>query len=75
LGHNVKYAARTGNDTKWRVEFVDETGVKREEVFDKIIMAVGQTGQRLMPVGIEGLENFKGQVLHGQSFKRYVILD
>jgi dimethylaniline monooxygenase (N-oxide forming) len=74
-GHNVKHISRTSDDAKWRIEFVDKIGVEHEEVFDKIIMAVGQTGQRLMPVGIESLENFKGRVLHGQSFKRCVVLN
>jgi len=70
LSTTVKGITRTSDDTKWLLTFIDGKRVGHEELFDKVIMAVGQTGQRLMPVGINGLENFKGQILHGQAFKR-----
>ncbi|RDW81857.1 hypothetical protein BP6252_02969 [Coleophoma cylindrospora] len=70
LGHSVKGVSRVNDDTQWRLDFVDQAGVQHEEIFDRLVMAHGQTGARHMPVGIEGLENFKGKVIHGQAFKR-----
>ncbi|RDW62513.1 hypothetical protein BP5796_10815 [Coleophoma crateriformis] len=70
LGHAVKGVSRVNDDTQWRLDFVDKAGVQRDEIFDRLVMAHGQTGTRHMPVGIEGLENFKGKVIHGQAFKR-----
>ena len=55
----------------WRLQYVDMMGAQHEEIFDKVIMAVGQNGKRVWPFGISGLDNFNGRVLHGQSFKRY----
>ncbi|KAH9204067.1 dimethylaniline monooxygenase 2 [Leptodontidium sp. 2 PMI_412] len=68
LRHTVKHVTR--QDDMWSLEYVDMMGAQHEERFDKVIMAVGQTGKRVLPLGISGLENFKGRVLHGQSFKR-----
>lgn len=69
----AKGITRTSDGIKWVLKFIDEKGIEHEEIVDKAIMATGQTGQRLIPTSINGLENFKGQILHGQAFKRQVI--
>lgn len=71
LQHDIKSVTRNKEDTLWKLEYTDSEGGKQVETFDKIIMATGMTAKRLMPIGIAGLENFKGRVLHGQEFKRY----
>lgn len=70
LQHQVKKVSRNDDNTMWKIEYIDKAGNDQEETFDKVMMALGQTGKRHMPIGISGLENFKGTILHGQAFKR-----
>lgn len=50
----------------------DNSGqVLQQEVFDKVVYAVGSETIAKYP-DIEGLEKFEGRFLHGQAFKRYV---
>ena len=71
--HRAKSLTRINNDTQWRLQTVDKDSVEHEDIFDRIVLAVGQPGKPLMPVGISGLENFKGQILHGSQFKRHAL--
>jgi dimethylaniline monooxygenase (N-oxide forming) len=62
--------ATVGNITGWQLQILDKNGKQREECFDRLVIAVGECGLPLWPKNITGLENFKGQVLHAQAYKR-----
>jgi cation diffusion facilitator CzcD-associated flavoprotein CzcO len=47
----------------------EEGRVLRQEVFDKVVHAVGSETMAKYP-DIEGLEKFEGRFIHGQAFKR-----
>lgn len=66
-----------GNDEDKHVveekELVGDSRVLRQEVFDKIVHAVGSETMAKYP-DVEGLEKFEGRFIHGQAFKRRVVL-
>jgi dimethylaniline monooxygenase (N-oxide forming) len=72
LSTEVKKIARSAAEGgKWEVETLEvESGVKRSEVFDKIIIATGQVNTPYTPE-ISGIERFGGKTLHSCAFKRY----
>jgi dimethylaniline monooxygenase (N-oxide forming) len=70
LSQSVMGATPVGNITGWQLKILDKSGKQREEYFDRLVLAVGECGLPLWPKTITGLENFKGQVLHSQAYKR-----
>ena len=74
LGYEAKSIKRTEDDSAWIVETVDQNGRIQREVFDRVAIANGQVNRPHLPPSIEGLKNFKGQILHSQAYKRLSIL-
>lgn len=59
--------ATTGTSTKWDVRVKDESGV-RVETFDKVLVTTGPFGKAYLP-DTPGQEDFKGEIIHAQSYK------
>lgn len=51
---------------KWAVE-IEGSG---RQMFDKVVLATGINAQPHIP-HLEGLENFSGNIVHSQGFKKY----
>lgn len=67
---------RLSNDDGWALE-IDTLGSggevtgSRVESFDKVVIATGPYTKPYLPK-IEGMEGFKGEVIHAQGYKSYV---
>lgn len=70
LNTSVEHIKRNADDTKWEVTVKcgDEQQTKD---FDRLVMCSGLVTKAVTPQ-FEGIEKFKGRVLHVQAFKRYV---
>jgi len=71
LGHSVKGVCRSEDGKRWLVEHSDPSGTTQNQAFDKVIIASGTLGTKTWPKSITGLQDFRGEIMHGQSFKRY----
>lgn len=71
LSHTVTNVSRHEDHNQWLIKYVDNSGVAKERFFNKVVVASGQNAKPVYPEGITGFENFKGEILHGQAFKRY----
>ena len=69
LGTSVMRITRNKEDTQWTVYIRRGTGPETAEDFDKVALCTGEWGKPKMPT-IPGIEGFKGQVMHTQSFKK-----
>lgn len=69
LNTSVQWIERNAEDTKWRVCTCHEG---KEEIceFDRIAVCNGLSSKAVTP-DFEGVEKFKGKMMHVQSFRRY----
>lgn len=70
LNTPVQRIKRNTEDTKWQVT-VKCGDDEQTKDFDRLVMCSGLVTRAVTPK-IEGIEKFKGKVLHVQAFKRYV---
>lgn len=67
----VKSVRRNGSGgRKWLVQLESERDPRE---FDKVVWATGSEVKAEYP-DIRGRESFKGQLIHGQAYKRFVSL-
>lgn len=60
---------RSDDKIPWTVSTRGPDLVSKDETFDKVIVTTGTFHSPVMPQ-ISGIENFKGEVLHSQAFKK-----
>ena len=72
LKTSVKWVKRNPEDTRWRVCSV-AGGKEDTRDFDKIVFCTGLSTVAIVPK-IEGSEQFKGDTLHVQAFKRFAVM-
>lgn len=65
LNTAVSKITREKQTRKWRVDFAKEPS----KYFDRVVMAIGPHVQASKP-DLPGAEEFAGQILHSQAFKR-----
>ena len=70
----LRHIDRIPDDNGWSLE-IDSLGSSDGQVessriqrFDKVIFAIGQFAKAFVP-RLEGIEGFKGEVIHAQEFK------
>lgn len=70
MGASVHHLERTGD--RWTIKYSQESqgGIPSQEVmhFDKVIVTSGAFSKSFTPT-YDGMENFKGRILHVQGFK------
>jgi len=67
---SVKWIKRNIENTKWQVR-LKTAGTEETRDFDKVVICNGLTAKAVSP-RFEGVEKFKGKIIHVQAFKRYV---
>jgi dimethylaniline monooxygenase (N-oxide forming) len=68
----VRRVVQAPDDKRWQLEILRNS--KEETLgFDKIIFCTGNTHIANVPL-IDGVEAFKGKILHSQNFKRWAHL-
>ena len=72
FGASVHRVTRDVDNAIWQLEYRVSDEVKMEE-FDKVVFCHGYQNKPNMPT-FEGSELFAGQLIHGQQFRTYVIL-
>lgn len=68
LGVSIMSVRRSSGNTSWIVSSKELDSVLKDEEFDKVVVTTGTFHSPLIPQ-IPGIEKFKGDVLHSQSFK------
>jgi dimethylaniline monooxygenase (N-oxide forming) len=72
FGTSVKRVTRNEANTRWLVE-IESDGKTETLEFDKVAFCHGYQTKADLPV-FDGQEKFKGTMLHGQQYRRYVRL-
>ncbi len=72
LNTYVKWIKRNTENTKWQV-CLSTTDREETRAFDKVVICNGLAAKAVVP-DFEGVEKFKGRIVHVQGFKRYVAL-
>ena len=70
LSTRIQRVVRDPNDKQWQV-FLLRNGKEETIEFDKVVFCTGNTHTAKNP-RIDGMEAFKGKILHSQNFKRWV---
>jgi len=68
LNTAVQWIKRSADDTRWLVCVNGENGDETID-FDKVVVCSGLAAKPLTP-HFEGIEKFKGKIIHGQAFKK-----
>ncbi|KAF2762583.1 FAD/NAD(P)-binding domain-containing protein [Pseudovirgaria hyperparasitica] len=68
LGWGIERVERTLDDGSWLIKSISTSGVRKDEVFDKVIVTTGPYAKAFLPK-IDGQDHFKGKILHSQAFK------
>src|SRR4051794_5390728 len=69
----IQRVVRTLNDKRWRLEIL-RNGKELTLEFDKVVFCTGNTHIANVP-RIDGVEVFKGRILHSQNFKRWALVE
>ncbi|KAF3921920.1 hypothetical protein ABW20_dc0101573 [Dactylellina cionopaga] len=68
LGLAIQLLERSKDGQQWDITFKDDTGDVWTEKFDRVVVCTGPQTRPLLPKN-EGMEGFKGRILHSQAFK------
>lgn len=71
LNTPIQWVKRNPTNTQWRVCF-GSGEYEGTRDFDKVVFCSGLTTKAVTPE-FEGMEKFKGKMIHCQAFKRYLL--
>ncbi|KAK6056097.1 Flavin-binding monooxygenase-like protein [Cooperia oncophora] len=69
---NIERSQSYEKSGQWDVTYEDQSGSKKSDVFDAVLLCCGHHAIPRMPTPWPGQERFKGRIIHSHSYRSHV---